>query len=108
MPRKSECVPWEVIRLGKSGMLLGVVYAATEAEALELAIIDFRIRRPELVRLENLANKIGRMAPDGSLVGEYDIQTPASGARCITAMSDGRLFFTQYDAGLISEIAPQD
>jgi hypothetical protein len=32
-------------------MLLGVVYAATEAEALELAIVDFRIRRPELVRL---------------------------------------------------------
>jgi len=30
----------------------------------------------------------------------------ASGARCITAMTDGRLFFTQYDAGLIGEIVP--
>jgi virginiamycin B lyase len=53
---------------------------------------------------ENFANKIGRMAPDGTVVGEYDIPTPESGARCITAMSDGRLFFTQYDAGLIGEI----
>ena len=52
----------------------------------------------------NFANKIGRMAPDGTVVGEYDIPTPESGARCITAMSDGRLFFTQYDAGLIGEI----
>jgi quercetin dioxygenase-like cupin family protein len=39
-----------------------------------------------------------------TVVGEYDIPTPESGARCITAMSDGRLFFTQYDAGLIGEI----
>ncbi len=27
-----------------------------------------------------------------------------SGARCITAFADGRLFFTQYDAGLIGEV----
>ena len=52
----------------------------------------------------NFANKIGRMAPDGSVLGEYDIPTPNSGARCIAAMSDGRLFFTQYDAGLIGEV----
>jgi hypothetical protein len=53
VPRRkpTKFIAWEVIRLGKSGMLLGVVYAATEAEALELAIVDFRIRRPELVRL---------------------------------------------------------
>ena len=55
---------------------------------------------------ENFANKIGRMDKAGSLVAEYDIPTPASGARCIVAMSDGRLFFTQYDAGLIGEIIP--
>jgi virginiamycin B lyase len=55
---------------------------------------------------ENFANKIGRMRPDGTLVGEYDIPTPASGARCIAAMSNGRLYFTQYDAGLIGEIIP--
>ena len=41
---------------------------------------------------ENFANKIGRMAPDGTLLGEYDIPTPASGARCIAAMSNGRLY----------------
>jgi virginiamycin B lyase len=52
----------------------------------------------------NAANKIGRMAPDGSVRAEYDIPTSNSGARCITAMRDGRLFFTQYDAGLIGEI----
>jgi len=29
------------------------------------------------------------MAPDGALIGEYDIPTPASGARCIAALSNG-------------------
>jgi len=53
---------------------------------------------------ENFANKIGHMAPDGALIGEYDIPTAASGARCIAAMSNGRLYFTQYDAGSIGEI----
>jgi virginiamycin B lyase len=52
----------------------------------------------------NFANKIGRMAPDGTVLGEYDIPTPGSGARCIAPMSDGRLFFTQWDAGLIGEV----
>jgi hypothetical protein len=47
------------------------------------------------------------MAPDGSVLGEYDIPTPQSGARCIAAMSDGRLFFTQWDAGLIGEVIPR-
>jgi hypothetical protein len=52
VPRqKSKNIAWEVIRLGKSGMLLGVVHAATENEALQAAIVEFRIRRPELVRL---------------------------------------------------------
>jgi virginiamycin B lyase len=55
----------------------------------------------------NLANKIGRMAPDGTVLGEYAIPTPASGARCIAAMSNGRLYFTQWDAGLIGEIIPR-
>ena len=53
---------------------------------------------------ENFANKIGRMDANGAVIGEYDIPTPASGARCIAAAPDGRLFFTQYDAGLIGEI----
>ncbi len=44
------------------------------------------------------------MAPDGTVIGEYDIPTPASGARCIAALADGRLFFTAYDAGAIGEV----
>jgi virginiamycin B lyase len=52
----------------------------------------------------NFANKIGCMAADGMVRGEYDIPTPASGARCITALADGRLFFTQYDSGSIGEV----
>ena len=52
----------------------------------------------------NAVNKIGRMAPDGTVRGEYDIPTPASGARCITVLADGRVFFTQYDAGMIGEV----
>ena len=44
------------------------------------------------------------MDSNGAMIGEYDIPTAASGARCITAMSDGRLFFTQYDVGMIGEI----
>jgi len=55
---------------------------------------------------ENFANKIGRMAPDGTLIGEYDIPTQKSGARCIAPLSDGRLLFTAYDAGLIGEVIP--
>jgi hypothetical protein len=52
VPRpKPKTIAWEVIRLGKSGMLLGVVHAATENDALQAAIVEFRIRRPELVRL---------------------------------------------------------
>ena len=49
------------------------------------------------------------MIDDGKTFGrvlEYDIPTPNSGARCITPMSDGRLFFTQWDAGLIGEVVP--
>jgi virginiamycin B lyase len=53
---------------------------------------------------ENFANKIGHMRPDGRLIGEYDIPTASSGPRCIAAMSNGRLYFTQYDAGMIGEI----
>ena len=56
----------------------------------------------------NFANKIGRMAPDGTVRGEYDIPTPKSGARCITALADGRLFFTQYDSGSIGEVVLGD
>jgi virginiamycin B lyase len=52
----------------------------------------------------NAANKIGCMAPNGKVVGEYDIPTPNSGARCISTLGAGRIFFTQYDAGMIGEV----
>jgi virginiamycin B lyase len=55
---------------------------------------------------ENVANKIGRMRPDGTMVGEYEIPTSGSGARAIVAAPDGRLFFSQYDVGRIGEIRP--
>jgi hypothetical protein len=32
------------------------------------------------------------MDSTGSIIAEYEIPTSASGARCIAAMSDGRLF----------------
>ena len=41
---------------------------------------------------ENFANKIGRMDSSDAMIAEYDIPTSASGARCIVAISDGRLF----------------
>jgi virginiamycin B lyase len=44
------------------------------------------------------------MTPTGDVLGEFPIPTAASGARCIASMSDGRLFFTQWDAGLIGEV----
>ncbi len=42
---------------------------------------------------ENFANKIGRMNASGAMIAEYDIPTPASGARCIVAPSNGRPIF---------------
>ncbi|HZP75141.1 MAG TPA: hypothetical protein VFB45_03260, partial [Pseudolabrys sp.] len=54
----------------------------------------------------NMSNQIGRMRPDGTLVGEYPIPTPNAGARCICAWPDGRLFFTAFDAGCIGEVIP--
>jgi streptogramin lyase len=54
---------------------------------------------------ENVANKFGRIKPDGSMVGENEIPTPGSGARSIVAAPDGRLFLTQYDIGCIGECA---
>jgi virginiamycin B lyase len=53
----------------------------------------------------NFANKIGCMTPSGTVLGEYDIPTVGSGPRSIATFSDGRMFFSQYDAGLIGEIA---
>jgi hypothetical protein len=48
---KSQRHPFEVIQIRSKGQLLGRVYAANEKEARELAHLDFKIRRPDLVRL---------------------------------------------------------
>jgi hypothetical protein len=49
--KKSKRIAFEVIQIAARGKMLGVVYAENETEAFELPISDFRIRRPELVRL---------------------------------------------------------
>ncbi len=61
----------------------------------------------ELWFTENFSNKIGRMAPDGKLIGEYAIPLDGCGARAIVAIPDGRLFFSAHDAGAIGEVIPR-
>jgi len=56
----------------------------------------------------NFANQIGCMTPDGEVLGEFPIPTAASGPRCITAFSNGRLYFTQYDASSIGEVVVEN
>jgi virginiamycin B lyase len=56
---------------------------------------------------ENFSNKIGRMAPDGTVIGEYAIAGGNCGARAIIASPDGRLFFSAHDAGAIGEVIPR-
>jgi virginiamycin B lyase len=56
---------------------------------------------------ENFSNKIGRMAPDGTVIGEYAIASEGCGARAIIAVPDGRLFFSAHDAGAIGEVIPR-
>jgi virginiamycin B lyase len=56
---------------------------------------------------ENFANRIGRMAPDGRVIGEYDIGGENCGARAILSIPDGRLFFSAHDAGAIGEVIPK-
>jgi hypothetical protein len=52
VPRKKpKLVAWEIIQIGTSGRLLGVVHAVNEADALETAIVQFDIRRLDKVRL---------------------------------------------------------
>jgi hypothetical protein len=49
--KKPKHIAFQVTELKGTGKLLGVVYAEDELEAHRLAVIDFKIRRPELVRL---------------------------------------------------------
>lgn len=48
--RKPKAVAWEVIRIGKSGVLLGVLYAADEDEAHAAAVVEYNID-PRRIRL---------------------------------------------------------
>jgi len=77
--------------VGETEALYGSVTSADVADAMLAK--GFEIDRRKL----NLREPIKKL-------GEYDIPTAASGARCIASMSNGRLYFTQYDAGLIGEI----
>ena len=56
---------------------------------------------------ENFSNKVGRMAPDGKVIGEYPIPAAGCGARAIIAIPDGRLFFSAHDVGAIGEVIPR-
>jgi hypothetical protein len=45
VPRKKpKLVAWEIIQIGTSGRLLGVVHAANEADALETAIVSSAVQ----------------------------------------------------------------
>jgi hypothetical protein len=48
---KSKRTPWEVIQIRSKGHMLGIVHAESKDEALRLALSDFRIKKPELVKL---------------------------------------------------------
>ena len=41
------------------------------------------------------------------MVGEYPIPVPNAGARCIGPHSNGRMYVTLFDAGMIGEVIPQ-
>lgn len=58
----------------------------------------------ELWFTENFANRVGAMDLSGRVLGRINIPTPQSGARCIMTHSNGSLYFTQFDAGMIGEV----
>ena len=55
---------------------------------------------------ENAVNRVARMSPTGEILAEYPLPTKQSGPRAIIVIPDGRVFFSQYDAGQIGEIIP--
>ena len=55
---------------------------------------------------ENLTHLFGRMTMGGRMIGEYAPPTPKSGPRAMLRHTNGRLYFSQYDAGLIGELTP--
>ncbi|HXQ49857.1 MAG TPA: hypothetical protein VN802_02080 [Stellaceae bacterium] len=50
------------------------------------------------------ANLIGRMDFAGRLIDEYPVPTPNAGLRAMKLHPDGRIFFSEYDAGQIGEM----
>ncbi|MCJ7783561.1 MAG: hypothetical protein MUP41_06480 [Desulfobacterales bacterium] len=60
----------------------------------------------ELWITENAVNRVARMSPTGEILAEYSLPTKQSGPRAIIVIPDGRVFFSQYDAGQIGEIIP--
>ena len=55
---------------------------------------------------ENAVNRVARMTTTGEILAEYPLPTKQSGPRAIIVIPDGRVFFSQYDAGQIGEVIP--
>jgi virginiamycin B lyase len=54
---------------------------------------------------EDAVQKMGCMAPDGTLLGEFAIPAPLRGPRGMCVHRDGRIFFSAYESGHIGELA---
>jgi virginiamycin B lyase len=55
---------------------------------------------------ENAVNRVARMSPIGEILAKYPLPTKQRGPRAVTVIPDGRVFFSQVDAGQIDEIIP--
>jgi virginiamycin B lyase len=49
-------------------------------------------------------NALARMSLEGKLLAEYPVPTPESGLRAMKLHPDGRIFFSEFDAGQIGEL----
>jgi streptogramin lyase len=47
------------------------------------------------------------MTVTGQLLAEYPLPTAGCGPRAILVIPDGRVFFSEHDAGQIGEIVPE-
>jgi virginiamycin B lyase len=54
---------------------------------------------------EAAGNRIGKITM-GGVISEYPAPSRNSGPRAVIVIPDGRVFFSQYDAGQIGEIIP--
>jgi virginiamycin B lyase len=50
------------------------------------------------------ANLLGRMNFAGELIAEHPVPTPNAGLRAMKLHVDGRIFFSEFDAGAIGEM----